>query len=65
MLKENFLISFTSLGGRYFDGDNSYYDDILEYDPSTGEWSLVDQMMSARTFHAVSVISTEEINKYC
>ena len=40
-------------------------DDILEYEPSTGEWSLVDQMKNARDFHAVSVISTEEINIYC
>ena len=66
MLSENCLISFTFLGGyNYDDGDSNYYDEILEYEPSTGEWSLVDQMRSAREYHAVSVISTEEINIYC
>ena len=40
-------------------------DEILEYQPSTGEWSLVGRMMSGRRSHAVSVISTEEINMYC
>ena len=55
------MISFTSLGGE---DDGGYYDDILEYKPSTGEWSLVDQMMSARYYHAVSVMSAE-ITKYC
>ena len=53
------------LGGDNYDGDWNYYDDILEYEPSTGEWSLVDQMMRARSGHAVSVISTEKITKYC
>ena len=61
MLIENFLISFTSLGG--YDGDG--LDEILEFKPSTGTWILVDRMMSARDSHAVSVISTEEIDVYC
>ena len=65
MLSENCLRSFTSLGGYNYDGGAFYYDEILEYKPSTGEWSLVDQMMSVRYYHAVSVISTEEINIYC
>ena len=43
----------------------NYCDEILEFVPSTGEWSLVDQMMSARRGHAVSVVSTEEISMYC
>ena len=36
------------LGGIKYSGGWNYYDDILEYEPSTGKWSLVDQMMSAR-----------------
>ena len=44
---------------------SEYTDEILEYQPTTGVWSLVDQMMSARRGHAVSVVSTEEISMYC
>ena len=40
-------------------------DEILEFKPSTREWSLVDRMMTARSYHAVSVISTDDINMYC
>ena len=63
MLSENCLTSLTSLGGRYDDGN--YYDEILEFKPSTGTWSLVDRMKSARFFHAVSIISTEDIDMFC
>ena len=54
----------------YYDYDDYYdggemLDDILEYNPSTGEWSVVDQMFSARAAHAVSIISTEQVNMYC
>ena len=60
------MISFTSLGGASGDYPNyEYYDDILEFDPSTGVWSLVDKMMNVRNRHAVSVISTKKINMYC
>ena len=59
---ENCLKRFTCSGG--IDGQN-YLDEILEFDPNTGEWSLVDLMMNARNGHAVSVISTAEINMYC
>ena len=54
-------MSFTSLGGA----DSWYLDEILEFESSTGEWSLVDKMMSARYFHAVSVVSIEDIDMYC
>ena len=53
---------FTSLGGWI---DEGYSNEILEFEPRTGTWTLVDRMMSARASHAVSVISTEEINMYC
>ena len=60
------MISFTSLGGASGDYPNyEYYDDILEFDPSTGEWSLVDRMKNTREEHAVSVISYEKINLFC
>ena len=47
------------LGGH----DGSYYDEILEFDPLTGQWDLVDRMIQARAEHAVSVIDFE--SKLC
>ena len=47
------------LGGLYCDGSCTYYDDILEFDPLTGQWELVDRMIQARRYHAVSVINFE------
>ena len=44
------------LGG--WDGSD-YLDDILEFIPSTGEWSLVNRMTQGREFHAVSIIDFE------
>ena len=43
------------LGGKYSDG--SYSDEILEFDPLTGQWELVDRMIQTRESHAVSVIN--------
>ena len=47
------------LGGYNYDGSAIYYDDILEFDPLTGQWELVDRMLQSRTWHAVSVINFE------
>ena len=51
------------LGGYNYDGSNTYYDDILEFDPLTGQWKLVDRMIQARRRHAVSIITFE--SKLC
>ena len=37
----------------------TYYDEILEFDPLTGQWKLVDRMIQARYDHALSVINFE------
>jgi len=42
-----------------YDGFSTYYDDILEFDPLTGQWKLVDRMIQARGLHAVSTITFE------
>ena len=64
--------AYKYLGGYEYDGSSTYYDDILEFDPLTWQWELVDRMIQAREFHAVSVINFESevcfeswFNKYC
>ena len=47
------------LGGRYDEVFSTYYDDILEFDPLTGQWKLVDRMIQNRYLHAVSVTTFE------
>ena len=57
------MLSYASLGGK----GNRYglLDEIIEYEPSTGEWSLVEQMFIPRESHAVSIISAEDIQQFC
>ena len=52
----------TKCSGGY-DGD--YLDEIVEFSPTSGEWTVLDNMMEARGYHAVSVISSNQIMNYC
>ena len=52
-------------GGRGYDGSTIFYDEILEFDPISGEWNLVDRMIHAREGHAVSVINFSEVAGIC
>ena len=54
----------TKCSGGLTDGDYDL-DDIMEFSPTSGEWTVLDNMMEARGFHAVSVISTNQAMKYC
>ena len=62
-LSKTFL-SFTKkfankyLGGNYWSSNTGhiYHDDILEFDPLTGQWKQVGRMRRGRVNHAVSVI---------
>ena len=42
-----------------------YYDDILEYDPALGEWSVLGSMMVARRTHGVSAVNWEDVRQHC
>ena len=44
---------------------DNYYLEIVEFSPTSGEWTVLDNMMEARYFHAVSVISTNQIMNFC
>ena len=49
------------LGGD--DGDN--LDEILEFSPTSGEWTVLDNMMEARGWHAISVIKANNVIQFC
>ena len=40
-------------------------DDILEFSPTSGKWTVVDNMMKARRRHAVSVIKSDNVEGFC
>ena len=47
------------------DGDDFYYDDILEYDPEEDTMTIVGHMTQGRAFHAVSVVAAEDYLPWC
>ena len=53
------LVGIKHFHNKYSGGEDSssYYDEILEFDPITKQWKLVDRMIKARVDHAVSVIT--------
>ena len=55
----------TKCSGGYNDGD--YLDEIVEFSPTSGEWTVLDNMMEAlgRGHHAVSVIKAENVIQFC
>ena len=52
----------TKCSGGY-DGD--VLDEIVEFSPTSGEWTVVDNMMEAREYHAVSVIKADNVIQFC
>ena len=51
------------------DGDSNEpldsLDEIVKFSPTSGEWSVLEVMVKARSYHAVSVISADEYRQYC
>ena len=45
--------------------DESYRNEILEFDPETKKWSQIGKMREARSAHAVSVVNYEDYAEYC
>ena len=52
----------TKCSGGY-DGD--YLDEIVEFSPTSGEWTVLDNMMEARYHHAISVIKADNVIQFC
>ena len=55
----------TKCSGGYEGQFEDIVNEIVEFSPTSGEWTVLDNMMEARGFHAVSVISTNQAMKYC
>ena len=55
----------TKCSGGVHEDEDKYYDEIVEFSPTSGEWTVLDNMMEARYYHAVSVISADQALKYC
>ena len=45
--------------------DGDYLDQIVEFSPTSGEWTVLDNMMEARGYHAVSVIKADNVIQFC
>ena len=51
--------------GGYDNVRDHNLDEILEFSPTSGEWTVLDNMMEARGNHAVSVIKAENVIQFC
>ena len=53
-----YLVWPKQFADKYLGGSGgAYSDDILEFDPVTGQWKKVGRMMELRRRHAVAVIN--------
>ena len=55
----------TKCSGGVHEDEDKYCDEIVEFSPTSGEWSVLDNVMETRAYHAVSVISADEALQYC
>ena len=55
----------TKCSGGYEGYDGDYLDEIVEFSPTSGEWTVLDNMMEARYYHAVSVIKADDVIQFC
>ena len=40
-------------------------DDVLAYDPKTSDWKKIGSMMTARRYHAASLVNMADVIDYC
>ena len=53
-------------GGRHGGANvGDRLDEIVEFSPTSGEWTVLDNMMEARLFHAISVIKADNVIQFC
>ena len=61
-IRDNFLLP-GGWDGRRVPGE--YLADILEFEAESGEWRLVERMLEAREWHAVSVVDYRTVIQFC
>jgi len=60
----NRVLSFGGYDGDTPSGGN-FRKEVFEFNPETETWSVIGKMKESRRFHAVSVISFENYEKWC
>ena len=55
----------TIIAGGYYDYDDQFYDDILEYDPDEDSMVHLGHLTQARAYHTVSVVQAQDYTKWC
>ena len=55
-------VSKLFLGG-FKDGD--YYNNILEFHPRSGRWTILDKLSEARAGHAVGTVPLQDVEEFC
>ena len=51
------------LGG--YAGTGGYYDEMLEWDPSTSNWKVFGKLSHKRYNHAMNVVDLNDVEQYC
>ena len=56
-----------SISGGYhaFGRSGRPVDDIVEFDPKTGQWKEVGKMLEKRYGHAMAVVDWDDVKQYC
>ena len=55
----------TKCSGGSDNYDDRNYDEIMEFSPTSGEWTVVDNTMKTRCNHALSVLPADDVQQFC
>ena len=55
----------TKCSGGYEGQFEDIVNEIVEFSPTSGEWTVLDNMMEARNYHAISVIKADNVIQFC
>ena len=58
-------ITWLHLLGGYTGSSPYYLDEMLEWDPSTGNWKEFGKLSHKRDGHAMSVVDLNDVEQYC
>ena len=55
----------TKCSGGYEGQFEDIVNEIVEFSPTSGEWTVLDNLMESRGGHAVSVINAANVIQFC